>query len=60
MAYCENCGTKLSYGTCSNCQEELYIFENQWHEDPFELSDEFKEKINEQKKERENNKIKEI
>ena len=41
MPYCENCGTKLSGGTCPNCEEELYIFENQSENLPEDLSEEF-------------------
>lgn len=46
---CENCGTRLNYGICSNCQEELYIVENQaeFIENP--LSDEFVQKVKEQR-----------
>ena len=29
MSYCEDCGCKTNNGICSNCQEELYIVENQ-------------------------------
>jgi hypothetical protein len=50
MGYCDDCGTKLSGGICPNCQEELYIFENQ-HEDLPPLSDEFSEKVKQQRKE---------
>ena len=52
MAYpaCENCGTKLSHGICPNCQEELYIVEEQY-EDLGPLSDAFVEKVRQQRKE---------
>lgn len=50
MSFCADCGTKLSGETCPNCQEELYIFENQYHEDPWELSEDFKNKIQAQKR----------
>ncbi len=48
--YCKDCGTKLSGNICPNCQEELYIFENQWVEEPFELSEDFQNKIKKQRK----------
>lgn len=41
-SYCDDCGQRaVSHGVCSNCQEELYILENQseFIEEP--LSDEF-------------------
>ena len=47
--YCEDCGCKTSNGVCSNCQEELYIMNEQYHEAPYQLSDEFKEKVSKQK-----------
>ena len=28
--YCEDCGCRTNNGVCSNCQEELYILENQY------------------------------
>ena len=50
MSYCLDCGTKLrSSGACPNCQEETVIFDEQFEEDPFPLSKEFKDKIQEQK-----------
>ena len=49
MLSCEDCGTRLSGGICPNCKEELYVFENQWQEDPFELSDDFLKKVEEQR-----------
>jgi hypothetical protein len=47
MAYqaCENCGTRLYGGTCSNCEEELVIYE-QAPDYPF--SDEFMALVDEQ------------
>ena len=54
MSYCENCGTKLSDGTCPNCEEELYIYETQYDDLPETLSDEFAEKVAEQEAERRN------
>ena len=48
--YCEDCGTKLSGGICPNCSEELFIFETQYEDLPPTLSDEFVEKVEEQRK----------
>lgn len=48
--YCEDCGCRTSSGVCSNCQEELYIMNEQYHEDPFPLSKEFQQKAEDQKK----------
>ena len=47
--HCEDCGCKVYGGICSNCQEEHFIMENQYHEDPYPVSDEFLEKAAEQK-----------
>ena len=48
--YCEDCGTPLSSGVCSNCQEELYIVREQ-NEDICEpLSQQFIEKVEEQER----------
>jgi len=49
MSYCSDCGTKLSNGICPNCSEELYIFETQYEDLP-ELSNDFAEKVEQQKK----------
>jgi hypothetical protein len=49
MAYCENCGTKLSGGICSNCSEELFIFTEQNEYLPDNISEEFMNKVKEQK-----------
>lgn len=48
--YCEDCGCRTNNGICSNCQEELYIIENQseFIEEP--LSKEFTDKAKEQRK----------
>ncbi len=48
--YCTDCGCRLCNGVCSNCQEELYILENQneWIDCP--VSDEFIEKARDQKR----------
>lgn len=48
--YCEDCGTRMWSSGCPNCQEEKCIYDNQWHEDPFPLSDEFQQKVKEQTK----------
>ena len=50
MAYCEDCGTKLSGGICPNCSEELFIFTEQNEYLPDNISDEFMEKVKEQEK----------
>ena len=46
---CPDCGCRTERGICSNCQEELYIIENQseFIEEP--VSDEFAKKAEEQK-----------
>lgn len=49
MAHCEDCGTKLDGGICPNCSEELYIYENQYEYLPDSLSDDFVDKVKEQK-----------
>jgi hypothetical protein len=49
MPYCEDCGTKLSGGICPNCSEELYIFTEQSEYITEPLSDEFMDKVWEQK-----------
>lgn len=48
---CENCGCNLNNGICSNCQEELYIYENQNEFLPDNLSNNFIKKVKEQKEE---------
>jgi hypothetical protein len=53
MSRCNDCGTKLSNGTCPNCQEELYIFENQYEDLPEQLSNEFTDKVRGQMKDKE-------
>ena len=49
--YCENCGCSLRYGICTNCLEELYIhdYQSEYISDP--LSNDFLEKIGQQRKE---------
>jgi hypothetical protein len=50
MKYCEDCGTKLNGGVCPNCQEELYILENQIYtnDEVFELSEDFVDRAKKQ------------
>lgn len=50
MAYqtCEDCGNRIYGGVCSNCQEELYIVQNQTEFIEGPLSKEFIEKVEEQ------------
>jgi len=60
--YCPDCGTKRYGGICSNCQEEHYIMENQYQEDPYPISKDFLDKAQEQKeylkRQKEHNEIK--
>jgi hypothetical protein len=58
MAYktCEDCGTKLQSGICPNCSEELFIYNEQAEFLPDRISDEFIDKVSEQR-ERENHRI---
>lgn len=49
--HCEDCGTKMYGGICSNCQEELYIIENQSDAIDWPLSEEFTDKAAEQRRE---------
>jgi hypothetical protein len=51
MAKCVDCGCILEGGICSNCQEELFIIENQSEFITQPLSEEFIQKANEQKEE---------
>jgi hypothetical protein len=46
--YCEDCGCRTSSGVCSNCQEELYIM-NEQSEFLGPLSDDFVSKAEDQK-----------
>lgn len=48
---CEDCGIRMYRGTCSNCQEELYIYEA---DSDFEFSEEFMAKVVEQEIDRAN------
>ncbi len=43
--YCEDCGCRVYGGICSNCQEELYIFNYQEMNEP---SQEFMEAVHDQ------------
>jgi len=49
--YCEDCGCGKSNGICTNCNEELYIMDYQYPEmeEEIDFSDEFIEKVNEQR-----------
>jgi len=49
MKTCGNCGTTLNGGICQWCQEELYIFTEQYEFLPENLSDEFSEKVKDQR-----------
>lgn len=49
MAYCPDCGCRTDRGICSNCQEELYILENQAEFITEPVSDEFAGKAEQQK-----------
>jgi len=50
MSTCVNCGTTLEGGICQWCQEELYIFTEQYEYLPDTLSDEFSSKVEQQRK----------
>jgi hypothetical protein len=49
MGFCQDCGCRTSGGVCSNCQEELYIIENQYEYIDQPLSAGFQKKAKEQK-----------
>lgn len=53
MESCEDCGCILRNGICTNCNEELYIFDYQMSDDDElfdkELSKEFTDKVKEQR-----------
>lgn len=51
MTSCDNCGSRLYGGICSNCHEELYIVTNQSDDINFALSDEFLQKAEQQQRE---------
>ena len=57
MKTCVDCGTRLDGGICPNCSEELYIFTEQYEFLPDNLSDEFTDKVKEQR-EKENRRLK--
>ena len=46
---CEDCGTTLRSGICTNCMEELYINDYQMPENPIEVSDEWNETVSKQR-----------
>lgn len=49
MPYCEDCGTKILAGVCPNCQEELYIWQEQMDgDDRCKASKEFSDKVDSQ------------
>jgi hypothetical protein len=52
MKTCEDCGSKLRSGICTNCNEELYINDYQMPEmdEPIECSKEWHEKVEEQRR----------
>ncbi len=49
MGYCSDCGTKLSGAICPSCDEELLIITEQYEFLPDQLSEEFTDKVEEQK-----------
>lgn len=51
MSYqsCEDCGCRMYGGICSNCQEELYIMENQSDYEDFSVTQEFMNAADEQR-----------
>lgn len=51
MKTCDDCGTTLRDGICTNCYEELYINDYQMPEFPCEVSDEWKETVAKQRQE---------
>lgn len=46
---CLDCGSRLNNGRCSNCQEELIINDDQMGEDPMPVSNDWKEKVKQQR-----------
>jgi hypothetical protein len=50
-SYCPDCGGRTNRGVCSNCQEELYILDNQSEFITEPVSDEFAGKAAEQRRE---------
>ena len=49
MPSCPDCGCRINNGICSNCQEELYILENQAEFIDRPVSDGFAEEAKQQK-----------
>lgn len=49
MSNCPDCGCRTDNGICSNCQEELFIMENQYEYIESPLSDGFVKKAGEQR-----------
>ena len=47
---CENCGTKIRNGICTNCHEELYINDYQMPEEPMPVSKEWMKIVEQQRK----------
>lgn len=46
---CLDCGSRLNNGRCSNCHEELIINDDQMGEDPMPVSNDWKEKVKQQR-----------
>lgn len=55
MRACENCGCRVYNGVCTNCHEETYILETQSEDMTYPISDEFMQKVAEQRPEVERN-----
>ena len=51
MAYCENCGCRMSNGYCTNCHEEAYIMDFQSEYMDREPSKEFQQLAEKQREE---------
>lgn len=51
MAHCENCGTKMSNGYCTNCHEEAYIMDFESEYMDRQPCDEFQALADKQRKE---------
>jgi len=50
MSKCDNCGTNLRNGICTNCQEEMYIYDYQMDEKDRQCaSASFMKKVEEQR-----------
>ena len=48
MKTCEDCGCRVYNGICSNCKEELYIYETQFDDMIKPISDAFMKRVTEQ------------